>query len=164
MLYFFRRKWWQIRNLFRWIPVIWGQFDFDYHYSIDVFKFQLEKTADFMESDKACTLDAKHRASRIRMVLRLMDKVYSEEYACEYQSQLEELYGKNALDWNFVDSGKGDGSSQMVYSYEKYSDKDLVKEIDTLKDELFLKSREKQIRAHKLLWELVEHNILGWWD
>ena len=47
--------------------------------------FQLLKTADFLESDKACTVQAKNSASRIRMIVRLMEKVYNEDYSCEYQ-------------------------------------------------------------------------------
>jgi hypothetical protein len=33
-----------------------------------------------------------------------------------------------------------------------------------MKKELIKESREKQKRAHKLLWDFVEHNIQYWWD
>ena len=41
--YWFRRKYRQIKNVINWIPVVWNQFDFDYRYSLDVFKHQLMK-------------------------------------------------------------------------------------------------------------------------
>lgn len=163
--YFFRRKFWQIKNLFRWIPIIWNQFDFDYRYSIDVFKFQLQKQADFLESDKAHTVEAKNNAKRIRMVLRLMDKVYDEEYGCEYQGKLKEKYGEDVLDWHFIDIEDKPGYSTMKWNYEvdeKYES--LRDQIESDKDRLFKESQEKQHRAHKLLWALIEHNIQGWWD
>lgn len=164
-MYYFKRKYRQIKNLIKWIPIIWNQFDFDYRYATDVFKFQLLKMADFMESDKTKCVGAKDRASRIRMIIRLMDKVYDEDYACEYQSKLKELYPKEGLfDWQFVDTEKGDGSSYLKYGYELTESKKMINEINKAKDSLFKESREKQERAHKLLWKLIEHNIRNWWD
>ena len=29
---------------------------------------------------------------------------------------------------------------------------------------LFKQSKQKQIRAEKLVWEFISHNIRGWWD
>ena len=76
MKHFIKRKIWQIKNVFRWLPIIWKQYDFDYNYSLEVFKFQLQKQAEFLESDRAVTLCAKDKAKRIRTVIKLMDKVY----------------------------------------------------------------------------------------
>ena len=167
--YFFRRKWWQIKNVFRWLPVIWNQFDFDYHYALDVFKFQLEKTATFMERDEAMTVGAKDRAKRIRIVLDLMKKVYDEDYALEYQDKLEEKYGKEYFDIQFIeleDTKEKEGGPyfEMKKGYELNLPEEGSKKIEEEEHKLFLESREKQEKAHKLLWKLIEHNIRGWWD
>jgi len=161
-LYFFKRKYEQIKNLFKWIPVIWKQYDFDYGYALDAFKFQLSKIADFLESDKANTVEAKNSASRIRMIVRLMEKVYNEDYGCEYQSQIEELYGKTKTE--FVPSLKNPNHYQMEEIFERKFSKKEIDEIKLKKKELFNKSQEKQKRAHILLWKLIEHNIQNWWD
>lgn len=158
--YFFKRKVWQIRNVFKWLPVIWNQFDFDYHYSIEVFKFQLEKQAKFLESGKACTTNAKHNASRIRTAIRLMKKVYDEDYVCEYQVKLAELYGKDVLDWEFEEIGDK-GSSILKHKYEKWEN---ASEINTIQSKLFLESHKKQVKAHRILWAFIEHNIRHFWD
>lgn len=162
-MYWIKRKIWQIKNVIKWLPKIWNQYDFDYSYSIEVFKFQLEKQADYLESDKAITENSKNDASRIRMILRLMDKVYDHDYGIEYQKQFEEIYGEGSLDIKFVDTDnpKLYGLKSM---YELSEDEDKVREMDQVKRNLFLNSQEKQNRAHKLLWDLVEHNIQSWWD
>jgi len=90
VIYWPLRKWRQIKNVIGWIPVVWKQFDFDYRYSLDVFKHQLSKQAKFMESDRALGMNSKTDAEKIRMVIRLMDKVYDEDYACEYQQKLKD--------------------------------------------------------------------------
>lgn len=121
--YFFRRKYRQIRKTLDFIPLIWNSYDFDYTYSIELFKKQLERTASFLESDKAYTLSAKTNAQKIRTALRLMDIVYDEKYVDE-----------------FLDSYDGNDR------------------------EGFKRVIEKQKRAHKLLWDFIEHNIQRWWD
>lgn len=162
MKYFFIRKYQQIRNLFKWIPIIWKQYDFDYCYSIEVFKFQLKKQAEFLESDKARTLSSKDNAKRIRMVIRLMDKVYNEDYAHEYLDKMKAIYGEDILDFEFIKTGNG--YSTLNFKYELTKTEEEINEINEVKDRLFNESNNKQKRAHKLLWKLIEHNIQHWWD
>jgi hypothetical protein len=161
IIYFFKRKYQQIERVIDFLPMIWNGFDFDYRYSLEFFKKSLERQAKFLESDRANTLEATQNASRIRTAIRLMDKVYDEEYATEYQDKLEQLYGDNVLDFWFEDTGEGDGSTFLRWEYEKW---DNSEEIDEVRKKLFLESRQKQKRAHKLLWDFIEHNIQYWWD
>lgn len=161
MIYWFKRKIQQIKKVLRFLPVLWQTYNFDYRYAIDLFKLQLEDTAKYLESDKAMTADAKVNAQKVRTIIKLMDKVYEEEYAVEYQDRLEEKYGKNVLDWNFVPIKEKEGYSSLNYEYESWSNREEVqKDLDLW----FKESREKQKRAHKLLWKLIENNIQKWWD
>ena len=170
MKHFIKRKIWQIKNVFRWLPIIWKQYDFDYNYSLEVFKFQLQKQAEFLESDRAVTLCAKDKAKRIRTVIKLMDKVYEDDYSMEYVDKLKELYGKDVLEVSFVEtgdttfndfSGKTEKLFSMRYKYETW---DNVDEIKKVKEQLIKGSHDKQMRAHKILWSLIEKDIRDWWD
>jgi hypothetical protein len=159
--YFFKRKYQQIERVIDFLPMIWNGFDFDYSYSVQLFKKQLERQAKFFESDKSYSDRSKQDASRIRTAIRLMDKVYDEEYASEYQDKLKQLYGDDAFDWQFEDTGRGDETSFIKYRYEDW---DNAEEISQVQKKLFLESKEKQKRAHKILWDFIEHNIQYWWD
>jgi hypothetical protein len=161
IIYFFKRKYQQIERVIDFLPMIWNGFDFDYSYSVQLFKKQLERQAQFFESDKSYSDRSKQDASRIRTAIRLMDKVYDEEYSSEYQDKLKELYGDDAFDWQFEDTGRGDATSFIKYKYEDW---DNAEEIKKVQKKLFLESKEKQKRAHKLLWDFIEHNIQYWWD
>ena len=154
---FFRR----VKRVIDFLPMIWKGYDFDYRYSIDLFQYQLKRTADFMESDRAMTVDADIRARRIRTAVELLQKVYDEEYGCEYQDKLKQIYGDNVLDWWFEDAGREDGSSYMRFEYEKWDNAEEVKET---KQKLYKESQEKQKRAEELVWKFISHNIRGWWD
>jgi hypothetical protein len=159
MIYFIKRKIWQIKNVIKWLPIIWKQYDFDYSYSLEVFKFQLQKQAEFLESNKSRTQSASYNSKRIRTILKLMDKVYNQEYSMEYQNILKEKYGDNVMNANFVSNG--DNSNYLEWEWESWDNAD---EISKIKDDLFKISQEKQDKAHKLLWKLIEHNIQGFWD
>jgi hypothetical protein len=159
--YFFKRKYQQVERVIDFLPIIWNGFDFDYSYSIELFKKQLERQAKLFESDKSYSARSKQDASRIRTAIQLMDKVYDDDYGSEYQDKLKQLYGENALDFWLEDTGEGDGSTFLRWEYNKW---DNAEEISQVQKKLFLESREKQKRAHKLLWDFIEHNIQYWWD
>lgn len=151
---FFRK----LKRLIDFIPVIWKGDDWDYRYAVDLFKFQLLRLADYIESQERYVGYEKDVA-RIRTVCRLMTKVYDEEYATQYQDILKAMYGDEVLNFTFKENERG--YLKSAYEYEKW---DNAKEIDQIKDELFQMSQEKQERAHRILWQLIEKDIRKWWD
>lgn len=155
--WFFR----QLRRSLAYFKHSWGGYDWDHGYAIDMFKYSLQRLHDNLNSDQAYSLDAKQNARRLKTIIELMDKVKNEEYAIEYQKQLEDIYGDNVLDWHFEDTGKGDHTSFFKWEYEKWNNAD---EVRKLHNELFEASNKKQERAHKLMWCLIEHNIRKMWD
>jgi len=159
--YFLRRKKGQFRNLKRWLPIIWNKYDFDYGYTIEIFKRSLMDQAEFLESDDANALNAKDTAKKIREIIDLMNRVYDEEFALEYQDELKKLYGDNVLDFKFEPVGGGLGSSYLKYEYEGW---DNVEEIGKVHRKLLNKSRHKQEKKHAKLWQMIEENIQSWWD
>ena len=159
---FFRR----VKRVIDFLPMIWKGFDFDYRYGIELFQYQLKRTADFMESDRAMTMDAKIRAKRIRTAVELLQKVYDGEYGCEYQDKLKQIYGEKVLDWDFIElDDKSDYDGELLYElkweYEKWDNAEEVKET---KQKLYKESQEKQKQAEELVWKFISQNIRGWWD
>ena len=159
--YFFKRKYQQVERVIDFLPIIWKGYDFDYMYSLELFKKQLERQAKLFESDKLNSDRSKQNALRIKTAIQLMDKVYNEDYGVEWADTLEKKYGKDVLDWEPEDMSDGTGSSFIIQKYEKW---DNAEEIKTVKTALIKKSIKKQKRAHKLLWDFIEHNIQYWWD
>lgn len=163
MIYWVKRKIQQIRNILSWLPIIWNTFDWDYSYSINVFRFQLERQAKLLESNKTWSACAKKNASKIRTAIKLMDKVYEEEYALEYQDIIEKKYGKKTFKLNDIPQKPGYSSLEMIFKGSNYSEAELklIKEEEYL---LMKQSNDKQNKAHRILWAFIEHNIRNWWD
>jgi len=166
-MYWFKRKWKQIKRVWDFLPIIWNGYDFDYIYSIELFKKQLERQATFLESDRAMTLEAQNNAKKIRTALRLMDIVYDEKYIDDAFIHLEKLHGKSKMD--FIDTGEDSKfGGERLYTL-KVTNENAINEIHQEKinkerSELIKLARDKQKKAHKLLWNFIEHNIQNWWD
>ena len=67
-MYWFKRKYRQIQRVIDFLPIIWNGFDFDYRYSVELFKKSLERQAKFLESDRAMThrLKTTHQESELQ--------------------------------------------------------------------------------------------------
>lgn len=154
---FFRK----LKRTIDFLPIIWKGFDFDYRYAIELFQYQLKRTADFMESNRAYSENSNQRAMRIRTAVKLMEKVYEEDYACEYQDKLKELYGETVLNWRFEPTEYNNDTSYLKWEFEYW---DNAEEVKRVHDGLFKLSQQKQLKAERILWKFLEHNIRGWWD
>ena len=148
----------KIKRLIKFTPIIWNSYDWDYAYSVDLFKFQLLRMADYMEKNGHLE-NSDYNAQRIRTVCRLMDKVYNEEYIDQAYGELESLYGKGIFRFKTIPTENGMYTLSMVY--ESYPN---ASEIEETRRLLYQKAQEKQDKAHRLLWKLIEHNIREWWD
>lgn len=161
LTYPIRRKYQQIKRVIDFLPIVWNGFDFDYIYSVQLFKKQLERQAKFFESGESYSDRATQNASRIRTAINLMDKVYNEEYGMEWVDKLQEKYGNEVLNWDWEETSQG---SELFYHRYRYESWDNAEEIRKVKLELISKSDAKQKKAEKLVWKFIGHNIRYWWD
>jgi len=165
MIYWFKRKYRQIKRVLDFLPIIWKGYDWDYNYAIELFKHQLKRTANEIESNGHLH-DSKNVVSRIRTGVELIEKVYDEDYAFEYLDIIEQKYGKSKFE--FIQIKELDQNGEPLYTvrdkYEnKYTESEMLL-IDEERRSLMHDSRAKQKRAHKILWDYIEHNIQYWWD
>ena len=167
-----------IKNLWYWFPVIWKDRDWDDHFIFEVLKHKLKSQAKYIggrDRHTRAQLDAK----RMRLCVKLIEKVQDESYQMEYMD-----YHKDRV-W-FTDCEDRPGSSQYNSEevWEKYDDyfkkypliyKRVLKGAGpyTLdgRDESEIKriiamniAHINQDRARKLLFKIMEENIEGWWD
>jgi hypothetical protein len=126
-----------------------------------MFQYSLERLADKLDSNSAYGTNAKSRASRCRMIAKLMERVNGEYYALKYAEVLENMYGKCEM----VTKDLGDGRYELVgWKWEKAVNDKHNDAINDLSRELMIWGEEKQKRAEILLWKLVAHNIKYFWD
>ena len=104
--WFFRR----LKRVWDFLPIIWKGYDFDYAHAIGLFKYQLERTADLLESDKAYTVNSNIHAQKIRTAIRLIDIVYDDEYMDDFykgkltiKQAIKKQERAHRLLWKFIE-------------------------------------------------------------
>lgn len=160
-----KRFFYRIKRVINFLPIIWKGRDFDYRYAIDLFQFQLKRTADYIDK-KGNAVNNKDTAAKIKTAIKFIDKVYDEDYTMEHYDYLEKVYGKTHYEFIELEDKdeKGDPFYEMKIWNELAVDEKHQEEINEVRHQMFLLGKDKQKRAHKLLWSYIEHNIQNWWD
>ena len=151
----------KIKRVIDFFPIIWNGFDFDYRYALELFEYQLNRTADFLESDKAYTVKAKQNARRIRTITELMRKVYDEEYRMAHFDQMERFWGEIDTEWE----DNNDGTFTFKgFKWQFAHTPEQQERAERQYSALAYDAEKKHQRAKKLLWKLIEHNLEHFWD
>ena len=162
------RKKYQFSQLRKWIPVIWKQYPWDFHYAIDVFRMKLEELAECLESEHATFVDSEYQASRIRLAIRLMDYVYNDKCLDEVHEEIVKLYGEWHFDFEDYQLDEDDDDTEqykrLVQKWERDYTKEEIEEIDKHISKLHIQAYERAQKAHRLLWLVIERHIQHWWD
>jgi hypothetical protein len=149
----------RVKRLIEFVPKIWRGYDFDYHHSLDLFKYQLERTAKVLENGYRA--DGAHQASRIRTAIKLIDLVYNEEYSAQADKEFSEKYGHCNFDWKLDETS---GMYSLDLRWESAIDDAHNEEIQEEFSKAMHDAYDKAERAEDLLWRFIRHNIKRWWD
>lgn len=147
----------RVKDLISYIPVIWNGTSGDYSSSIDIFKHSLKllKRDILLHSELE---GAEYHASRIDLVIKLMDKVYDDEYTNEWIDLIESKYGKYKVGF----TPREDGLFEM-YSYHEGLNPELLDEAKEFRRKTIETLHLKQEKAHRILWKLIDRHIQRWW-
>ena len=167
-----------IKKLWYWFPIIWKDRDWDDHYIFEVLKHKLKSQAKYIGRRDVHTR-AQQDARRMRICVSLIEKIQDETYAMEYmdyektknwfepckdkegfstwesktlESNLQDYFNKYPLIYKRVMNGEG------PFSFDGKGTEDIKSKI------AMNIAHINQQRAHKLLFKIMEENILGWWD
>lgn len=97
-----------------------------------------------MESDKTHCIESKQNAARIRTIIKLMNKIYNDEYSLEYYDLMDKKYGKSEIKFIPIEGGK-------YYKMEEEfpnQPKELWEQIKEERYQELLKCRNKEQKAH----------------
>jgi len=155
----------KIKNLIRWLPIIWKDQDWDDFYIFEILKFKLKNQAKYI-GKRGIHVSAKRDAEIMMTCVRLIEKVQDEYYGTEYFN-----YHKSEL--KFIDSESHPGMYEMEIEHISENFDDYFKKYPRIYKQAktedkyktaFNIARINEERAHKLLFKILEQNIRRWWD
>ena len=149
----------KLSRLIDWIPVIWNTGDYDYGYSIDIFRYQLERTANYIERHGHLE-NGQLVVSQIRTAVDLIDKSYLGGYVEQAEEEFERQYGKCEMLFNEYD----EDNFELKLWWPIAEDSEHNDQINDFHTAHMFAAYEKADRAKALLWKYVNKNIETWWD
>jgi hypothetical protein len=162
--YPFRRFFRKIKNVFRWLPTIWKDEDFDDHFIVEILIKKLEHTRDFFLSDRTHIAKAEEVAEEIQEAI---DRLHMTRDSWEFYEQpahdiIEEKWGKSEFKW--IPTNDGTGSMYMEIERENVK---TPEDKEKCSDEFraILKSARKEYeKDKKQAYKFIAKHIDGWWD
>ena len=172
-----------VKNLIKWFPIIWKDRDWDDYYIFEVLKFKLKNQANYT-SDRDRHTRSELAANRMRLCVKLSQKVSDEFYSSEYMDYHETKWdlldildkpGYVELDTQIISERFDEFFKKYPLAYKKVlADKKLqIFRITPDDDETEIDAKQRiamnigyynHNRARKLLFKIMEENIEYWWD
>ena len=168
MTYPFRDFYRRVKNVWRWLPTIWKDRDYDDSYITEILIKKLEFTRDFYLSDKAYSAEADNVAKEIQEAINRLHMTrdsweFYEEPAME---QLEQKWGKTTFEhipYQHTKDGK-----VLTYELKSKTEKVITEEDEKQYKEEFRKTlkdvRKKYIKDKIAAYKFIGRNMDKWWD
>lgn len=158
-----------INNLIYWFPIIWKDRDWDSHYIWEILKHKLTKQANSIAKNNNHTR-AQYDAQKMRLCVRLIDKIQEEYYNMEYMDyhDIEMVFGepdeRDRCELTFKTN------SENYDDYLKKYPSSVRNVLKNYKHEP-VKSRlvrdvahYNHMKAKRVLFSILENRIEWWWD
>ena len=157
------------KNLWKWLPVIWKDRDWDHYHMFAMMDFKLKNMIILFE-DGEHFVGWENEVRYMKICRGLIQRLQDSYYECEYQDYMD-------YDLELADNGKNFRLEEKVHrdDIESYINKypstyRLVKNDPKYKGfekdmgTALAMGMERHIKARKLLFKILEEKIEGWWD
>jgi len=158
-------------NIFKWIPVLYKNKDWDWRYIYDILEFKLLQQRNYLvAANRHTSIPETNRD--ITICLNLIQRVKEEYYTCEYFDYFKSKHWFDPTDeteqyftyhseiiWEKFDDYFAKYPIQYKKVLQKYSDK-----IENKQNIAFWIGRENEQRAQNLLFKMLNQKLNRWWD
>lgn len=159
------------KNLWRWLPIIWKDRDWDHHFIFENLRFKIDNTANYIESKKRY-VGWEEDVRYMRICVKLIDRIQSDYYTDEMHNywetkmRLEPMEnGKSSLEFDDVKNDLSIYLSKYPNDKRRTLKSKRSKNVgDSDKSLAILMSFMRQERARKLLFDIMSNKIERWWD
>jgi len=162
--YPFRDFYRRIKNVLRWLPIIWKDRDWDDSYITEILIKKLEFTRDFYLSGKAYSAEADKVADEIKEAI---DRLHMTRDSWEFYEdlaieQLEQKWGKTTFE--FVPLEDRPGLTEMKSKTEKVSTEEEEEQYRKEFRKTLDAARKQYMKDKKDAYKFIAKNIDKWWD
>lgn len=150
-----------IRNFIKWYPILKSDEDFDYRYILEILKFKIDKTANYIDRHNRY-IDYEIDVNKMKLCSRLIEKVQTQYYLYMYLDyvKLEVTVDKNKE----IHVSTYLSEEKQREFFTKYKNACRRFKGDTPIETIHIVSTEKHRQARRILFTLLEKEMERWWD
>jgi hypothetical protein len=148
-----------VKNVIRWIPILWQDRDWDDYYITKILQFKIENQREYLvKANRHVDIDRDNKW--MTLVLNLLEREHESYYAMEYLDYVT----YSSTDFMKIESDELDlylskYKSAVKRIYKLYPNQ----EFNTHKLALYLSNYNQQ-RCRNLIFEILKRYSAQWWD
>jgi hypothetical protein len=189
MLFKSPRLWWKfegryyhkdfyrgVKNLIKWFPIIWRDRNWDHRYIFDILEHKLKSQAKFIGkygNHVSAERDAELMLTCVRLMERVREGYYEDEYSSYHQTKywfenIPDKPGLSTMEHELISEQFDDYFKKYPLIYKRVlSGEGPFQPLESgeIKQRVAMNiAHINQDRARKLLFNILESQIEGWWD
>ena len=167
-----------VKNIYKWLPTIWKDRDWDHFYIYQIIEFKLRKQADYISKKDRHTMaqeDARDMLTCAELINRVKEGYYDGEYMDYHESKMLFLdiddkpgYSEIKMDTISEDFDsyfkKYPTWQKRAISYIKENQNRFTNDHNDKKLVAMIMGDLRQEKAKELVFKIISNNINGWWD
>ena len=166
--YPFRDFYRRVKNVLRWLPIIWKDRDWDDSYITEILIKKLEFTRDFYLSDKAYSAEADKVAEQIQEAI---DRLHQTKDSWEFyedpaMEQLQQKWGLTSF--SFEPYEYDENGDVLTYEMKSKTEKVNTEEEEEQYNKEFKEAskiaHKQYMKDKKDAYKFIAKNIDKWWD
>lgn len=160
-----------IKNLWKWLPLVWKDRDWDDYFILEALKFKLKNTADYFQ-EKQRFIGWEDEVRYIRICESLIQKIQDEHYKMEYfeffDSGIDFIRNEDGL-YEMKSNVTRDNLESYLLKYPRtrnsvISNPKYENYWENSKGISIAMGIERHLKARRLLFKILEQRIEHWWD
>lgn len=142
----------KIKNIIRWIPVIWNDEDWDFSHLLDILHFKLENMQKYFQSSNYIDDSEKNKiVDELTAALHYLEEIIDDKCEMDIMQEYYDLYTEYP-------------KISLIYTDGMYK----LKELSDEQAKIFKEYNQKAFLSKKhnknMFFKILMENYEGWWD
>lgn len=158
-----------VTNIIRWIPTLYRDRDWDDYYITKILQKKIEHQREYLVKHNR-HLDISRDNFWMTIVLNLIEREHEDYYSLEYQDYVKEdmiFNDDRSIDFKLIE----DNSEAYLAKHKAALHRMIKENYMNVKDKMkngksvaLILSMYNQERCRKLLYKVLERQLMRWWD
>lgn len=148
------------KNIIRWIPILWKDRDWDWHFLLIIIQFKLKRMEKYHRKH-GTSLNANKYADDMRKVHLAIGRILNETRYCELDyKHHEEKYGELQM----LDGEKTKYGTTIKFWYSKVNTEEEYEEASKAARKIYERADYLKKQDFDFIFKEMRKHIRDWWD